>query len=174
MLADLATLLIAVHAIGAALGAGAATFAEIAYAKAIADNRVEERERAYFAKSYWALRWGMTTVLLSGIALIIVQYFLPDSPDAVLYAPLWMQNTLVLVIAISAWLMARGHVDWWVGSSIAFAGWWMLFILDAFALFPFSYLVLLFAYLIGVFISAAFWGYVRTYLHERAKIRHRA
>lgn len=171
MLPAVATLLIGIHAIGAALGAGGVTYAEIVYAKAIADNRIDARERAYFEKSYWALRWGMSTVLLSGLALIVVQYFLPDSPDAVLYAPLWMQNTLALIITCSAWFMARGHISWWLGSSLAFAGWWMLLTLDAFALLPVSYVMLLFAYLLAVFASAAFWGYVRTYLHERVKMR---
>ncbi len=173
MLAALATLLAIIHGLGAAFGVGGVTYAEVTYTKAIADNRITDRERDYFAKSFWALRWGMTTVLLSGIALIIVQYFLPDSPDTVLYAPLWMQNTLALVVTLSAWLMARKYISWWLGSSIAFAGWWMLLILDAFALFPFSYLILLFTYFVAVFLSAAFWGYVRVLLHERAKMKHR-
>jgi hypothetical protein len=171
MLAALGTVLVGIHALGALVGAGGVTFAEVAYSKAIADGKIVERERDYFHRSYWALRWGMTTVLLSGIALIVVQYLLPDSPEAVLYAPLWMQNSLALIITASAWFMTRKYISWWLGSSIAFAGWWMLLILDAFALLPLSYLVLLFVYVFAVFLSAGFWGYVRTILHERAKMK---
>jgi hypothetical protein len=173
MLPAVATLLTALHFIGAVLGAGGVTYAEVAHAKAIADGKVERREYEYFAKAFWALRWGMTTVLLSGLALLYVQYFLPDSPDAVLYSPLWMQNTLVLAIIVAGAFMARRAVPWWLGSSLAFAGWWMMLILDLFALFTGSYLMLLFIYAFAVFVSAAFWGYVQSYLHERAKMHER-
>lgn len=169
MLPLVATLLITVHTIGAALGAGGATYAEVFYTKAIADGVIDTRERDYFARSYWALRYGMTTVLLSGIALIVVQYFLPDSPEAVLYAPLWMQNTLALLITLCAWALSRGDIAWWLGSSIVFSGWWMILVLDAFQGFSFSYLLLLFVYVIAIFLTAAFWGYARILAHKQVK-----
>jgi|GEM_PF-1235135 len=173
MLEALATLLATTHLIGAALGAGGVTYAEIAHAKAIADGRVEHKEYEYFSRSFWALRWGMTTVLLSGLVLIYIQYFLPNSPDAFLYAPLWVQNTLAIAITLGGWLMVRETLPWWIGSSVAFAGWWMMVVLDLFDLFSISYLMLMFTYVVAVFISAGFWGYVQTLLHERASMRHR-
>lgn len=173
MLAALATLLATTHLIGSALGAGAVTYAEIAHAKAIADGRIERKEYEYFARAFWALRWGMSTVLLSGLALIYVQYFLPDSDSAVLYSPLWIQNTLALAITLGGWCMARRTFPWWLGSSIAFAGWWMMLVLDLFALFSTSYLMLIFTYVLLVFASAGFWGYVGTLLRERESMRHK-
>ena len=166
MLEATATLLIALHTLGAALGAGGVTYAEVFYTKAVADGKIDRRERDYFETTYWALRWGMLTVLLSGIALIVVQYFLPDSPDAVLYAPLWMQNTLALVVTISAWALSRDLLPWWLGSALAFSGWWMLLILDAFRAVSVPYLTLLFAYVLAVFIAAAGWGYARVLLRK--------
>lgn len=173
MLEALATLLAAIHLIGAALGVGGVTYAELAHAKAIADGRVERKEYEYFARAFWALRWGMTTVLLSGLALVYVQFFLPDSPDALVYSPLWIQNTLALAITLGAWFMSRRSWPWWLGSSVVFAGWWMMFILDLFALFTVSYLLLVFTYVVAIFLSAGFWGYVQTLLHERASIKHK-
>jgi hypothetical protein len=171
MLTALATILIFIHSLGAMLGAGGITYAEVFYTKAVADGHVDRKERDYFARSYFALRYGMTTVLLTGLALIIVQYFLPNSPDEVLYAPLWMQNTLALIVTFAAWALSRDFIPWWAGSSIAFAGWWMLLILDAFALFPIPYLFLLFVFVIAVFVSAAFWGYARVWAHEHVKMK---
>lgn len=171
MLSAIATLLIALHTLGAALGAGGVLFAEVFYTKATADGRIDKRERAYFETTYWSLRWGMTTVLLTGIALIYIQYFLPDSPQAVLYAPLWIQNTLALFITVSAWALSRGMIPWWVGSALAFAGWWMMLILDAFQHFSFSYFTLLVVYVIAVFASAVFWGYARVLAHHRGKMK---
>ena len=98
---------------------------------------------------------------------------MPNSPDAFLYAPLWVQNTLAIAITLGGWLMVRETLPWWLGSSVAFAGWWMMVVLDLFDLFSISYLMLMFTYVVAVFISAGFWGYVQTLLHERASIRHR-
>lgn len=173
MLEATATLLAALHLIGAALGVGGVTYAEVAHAKAIVDGRVEQREYEYFSRSFWSLRWGMSIVLLSGLALIYVQYLLPSSPDTSIYSPLWIQNTLALAITLGGWFMSRRSLPWWIGSSVAFAGWWMMFILDLFNLFTISYLILVFTYVLLVFVSAGFWGYVQTLLHERATIKHK-
>ncbi len=174
MLSAIAATLTALHLLGAALGAGGVLFAEIFYTKAIADGRITEKEREYFATTYWSLRWGMTTVLLSGIALIVVQYLLPNSPEAVLYAPLWMQNTLILIITAVGWMLSRDLVSWWVGSSMVFAGWWMILVLDAFQTFSFPYLLLLSAYAVAIFVSAAFWGYARVLARDRVKIEEQS
>jgi hypothetical protein len=167
MLESLAILLGGLHTIGAALGAGGALYAELFYTKAIADGRIDTHERAWFSTTYFGLAWGMLIVLLSGLALIIVQYFLPDSPQAVLYAPLWMQNTLALVVTFAAWLMSRRSLPWWLGSSLVFAGWWMMLALDAWQGVSVPYLTLLFIYVLAVFGSGFFWSYMRTVLHKK-------
>ncbi len=163
----LALILAGIHAIGAALGAGGVTFAEIFYTKATADGRIDRREQEYFRATFWALQWGLLTVLISGIALTIIQYFLPNSPQAVLYAPLWMQNTLALVIIIAAWFVSRRAFPWWVGSSLIFAGWWMMLVLDAYRTASVSYFWLWWAYALLFFLSALGWGYARTIAHGR-------
>lgn len=173
MLAALATLLAGLHTIGAALGAAGTTYAEIFYAKATADGHVDSREKSWFATTYWSLSWGMVIVLLTGIALTIVEYFLPDSPQMVLYAPLWMQDTLALVVTVTAWYMARGFASWTIGSALIFAGWWMMLALDAWRTVSIPYLSLLAVYALAVAASAVLWGYVRFLFHERAKVRRK-
>jgi hypothetical protein len=171
MLAALATLLAGLHTIGAALGAAGATYAEVFYAKATADGRIDTREKSWIATTYWSLSWGMTVVLLTGIALTIVEYFLPDAPQGVLYAPLWMQDTLALVVTVVAWCMVQRLASWTVGSSLIFAGWWMMLALDAWRTVSVPYVWLLFVYALAVAASAALWGYVRLLFRERAKVR---
>jgi hypothetical protein len=174
MLAAIATLLIAFHTLGAALGAAGATYAEIIYTKAMADGRIDRREREYFMTTYWALQWGMLTVLVTGLALVVVQFFLPASPDATLYEPLWIQNTLALIITVSAWMLGRSFISWGIGSALVFAGWWMLLILDCFRDYSFSYLGLLFIYVFLAFCSAVFWGYARVLAHKHVSIEDRS
>jgi hypothetical protein len=169
MLAALSGLLITIHVIGAALGAAGVTYAEIFYTKATADGHIDRREYDYFSTTFWALRWGMTVVLVSGIALVIVQYLLPNSPEDVFYAPLWTQNTLALVITLAAWFTSRKMFPWWLGSSLAFAGWWMMLVLDGARNATFSYLHLLMVYVLLVCASAVFWGYVRVIAHKDSR-----
>jgi hypothetical protein len=171
MLFALATLLAGLHTIGAALGAAGATYAEVFYAKASADGHIDKREESWFRTTYWSLSWGMTVVLLTGIALTVVEYLLPDSPQGVLYAPLWMQDTLALVVTVTAWCMKQNFASWNVGSGLVFAGWWMMLALDAWRTVSVPYLWLLFVYALAVAASIALWGYVRLLFRERAKVK---
>lgn len=160
MLEPFAILLIAVHGLGACLGAGGALFAEIFYAKATADGRLDRRERDWFRSTFFALRWGMTLVLISGILLVVVQYFLPNSPERVLHPALWVQNLLALVIIVFAYLLARKQITWHVGAGAVFAGWWMIFALDVWQGGIYPLLILTAIYVALVLASMAFWGYV--------------
>jgi hypothetical protein len=78
-----------------------------------------------------------------------------------------MQNTLAIIITIAAWLMSRRAFPWWLGSSVVFAGWWMMLVLDAWQGISVPYLTLLFAYVISVFIAGGIWSYIRTYVQHR-------
>ncbi len=161
MLEYLAAFLAGLHTLGAAIGAGGALYAEVIYTKSMQDNHIDAVERRWFSITYKALSWGMFLVLVTGIALIIVQFFLPNSPQDVLYAPLWMQNTLAFVITIAAWFMSRRAIPWWFGSSLIFTGWWMMLALDAWQALSIPYLSLVFLYIISVFIAGGFWEYMR-------------
>lgn len=162
MLDACAFVLIALHGFGAALGAGGALFAEIFYAKATADGHLDRRERDWFRSTFFALKWGMGTVLVTGLLLIFVQYFLPDSPERVLHPALWAQNALAVIVLGFAYALSRKRVTWHIGAASIFAGWWMIFALDTWQgdTYPFLVLMVVFAAFAGA--SILFWGYVGT------------
>ena len=149
-----------IHTLGAAAGAFGSLFAEIFYAKATRDGKIDTRERDYLSITYKTLSWGMMTVLITSILLTGIGLAYPVSTITALSTALWMQITLIFVILLFAWLLSRSQVSWWVGSSVVFSGWWMFLLLDVFPT-NLPYTVLAFAYLIFVFICAAVWGYVR-------------
>jgi len=171
MLPELAIVLIALHGLGAALGAGGALFAEIFYAKATADGRVDHREHEWFHATFFALRWGMTLVLLSGIALVVVQYFLPNSPERVLHPALWAQNALSLLILGLAYALTKKRISWQTGAATIFAAWWMLFLLDVWqgSTYPFFLLCVLFVLMAAA--SFFFWSYIAVLARARALSR---
>src|SRR3989344_1337539 len=156
----------AFHTLGAALGVGGITFAEILYVKATRDGRVDAREREYVRATFFALRWGMTVVLLAGVALGLLEYKSPGASQGVLFAPLWFQNTLALVIIAAGYALAKGRIPWWFGSSAALVGWWFMLTIDAWRTIPFSYLSLVIAYIVLVFLPGAVLSYLRFLLSE--------
>lgn len=170
----LITFLWIVHTLGAALGAGSIAFAEVFYAKATADGKVDEREREYLRTTFFALRFGMTTVLLSGIVLILVEYAAPELPQGVLFTPIWFQNTLALAAIASGWGLSRSRIPWWLGSAAAFSAWWMMLVIDAWRTIPFNYFTLIILYVIFVFVTAGAFSYLRIFLESREHERKNA
>ncbi|MFZ1987415.1 MAG: hypothetical protein WAV21_00040 [Minisyncoccia bacterium] len=175
MLTSLATVLVMLHAFGSALGAGGVTFAEIFYTKATADGVVDTREREWFSTTFWALRWGMTMVLFSGLALAVLQVAMMQSSEILAYESLWKQNTLALIIAVSAWLLVIKRLSFKTTSAIIFTAWWMMFFLDVWKGISFSYFSFIFSYVIAVFFSLFVWEYARALAHRKAlkRIIHR-
>ncbi len=167
MLEILANALAGLHIVGAAIGAGGALYAEINYLKSMNSELETYLERQWFTITFNSLAWGMFVVLLSSIMLTIVQFFIPDGPQNVLHSALWMQHTLAFIIIIAAWFLSRRAFPWWFGSSLVFSGWWMLFALDAWLTDSVPYLTLIFSYVLFVFVSGAFWEYMRVLARER-------
>jgi len=149
------------HTLGAALGALGVTFAEILYLKATRDGRVDAREREYIRTTFFALRWGLTLVLLSGVVLGIIEYQNPNAAQGVLFAPLWFQNTLALIIIATGYALAKNRIPWWLGSSALLTSWWFTLVIDAWRSVPFSYLSLVISFIVLTFIAAGALSYVR-------------
>ena len=153
-----------VHTLGAAIGAAGITFAEVLYLKVSADGRIDDRERDYIRTTFWALKWGMATVLVSAIALIIAQYQDSAAMQAVVTPAFWASLTLALVVLLSGYELAMKRIPWLVATSFGFAAWWMILILDAWKGLDAGYLGLLFFYLLFAFLSMGAWGYARLFL----------
>jgi hypothetical protein len=172
MLIALASLLIGLHLLGVTIGVAGITFAEIFYLKATADGRIDAREKEYIRSTFWALKWGMFIVLISGSLLILVEYQLPFMNQAVLFAPLWVQETLCLVIITSGWALVKKKVSWFVGTALAFSAWWMILILDAWHNVPLGYSSLIILYALFASLSAIILGYVRVVCNK--ELHHKA
>ncbi len=160
-----------VHVLGAAIGAAGITFGEIFYLKATADGRVDARERDYLHTTFFALRWGLLVILLSGIVLGTLEYAYVGAENHVISAPWWFINTLAFVIIFAGWGLMKGKVSWWIGSSLAFSAWWMVLMLDAWQITSpeasFSYVALVFAYVVFALITAGALSYARFFMGFR-------
>ena len=157
-----------VHVLGAAIGVAGITFGEIFYLKATADGRVDAREREYMHTTFFALKWGLLLILLSGVVLGVLEYAYAGAQNHILGAPWWFINTLAFVIIFAGWGMMREKVSWWLGSALAFSGWWMVLMLDAWQITTpeasFSYLSLVFAYIVFAAVTAAVLSYARFFM----------
>lgn len=160
-----------VHVLGAAIGAAGITFGEIFYLKATADGRIDARERDYLHTTFFALKWGLLLTLVSGIILGMLEYAYSGAESHVLSAPWWFINTLAFVIIFSGWAMMNEKISWWLGSSLAFSGWWMLLMLDAWQItspeMSFSYVALVFAYVVFAAVTAGVLSYARFFMDFR-------
>ena len=167
---SLIPLLSGLHLIGTALGCGGITFAEIFYLKAAKDGRIDAAERDHIRSTYWAMKWGLSIALVAGLLLTVVQYQLQASDQAVMYAALWMQDTLAVIIIISGWALAARAFPWWLATALAFSAWWTMLLLHAWQTLPLNYLSLVFMYLLFVVATAIIFGYLRSVFHpERAR-----
>jgi hypothetical protein len=150
------------HLIGAMIGAASVTYAEFFYTLAAADGIIDHHERKYLRHIYHGLTYGMVLVVLSGIALIVLEYLVPNAPQDVLAAPFWMIETLTLLVILFAEGLTHKKIGWWLASAAILTGWWMILLLDLGLLNSFGYLKLLVAYVLATFVVAGILGLIRT------------
>jgi hypothetical protein len=164
-MAELTPLLSSLHLLGAALGCAGITFAEIFYLKATSDGRIDTREQSYIRSTYWAMKWGLSLALISGLLLTIAQYQSGSPYQIVMYSALWMQDTLALLIIFSGWALAAKRTSWWFATSVAFSAWWMMLLLHGWLTIPLSYMSLVFLYVVFAGATAIILGYFRSVFH---------
>jgi hypothetical protein len=151
---------------GALIGAGMTTFAEIFYIEAAADGKIDHHERKYLRRMYNSLRFGMSVVVISGIALIVLEYLVPDAPQDVLVAPFWALETLILIVVLLGRSISEKVSEWWVASSAVLAGWWMILFIDLGFANSFGYIQILVLYMFLTFLFASLFGYARVFVRE--------
>jgi small-conductance mechanosensitive channel len=171
LLPDTALILSALHTIGAVLGAGGVTFAELLYAQGIADGKIDASEEKHIRATFFSLRWGMSLLLISGVGLIVVEYLLPNTPQHVMLTPFWVMNTLTVVILLFGFLLSRRTISLWLGGSVALTSWWMILILDAWQGPSPSYTVLMFTFVLAcgfvAFVLACIRGLLKAHAEHK-------
>lgn len=118
--------LILLQALGACIGAFAAIWAEITYILAMRDGKIDNAERAHLKSIGHGLRFGMALLLLSSLALVIVDYTLQVARQPALTPVYWVFILLVLIIIVVSWLLARKKISFIAGSAISLAAWFLL------------------------------------------------
>jgi hypothetical protein len=168
MTSQLIPYIVILHTLGAIIGAGVTTFAEIFYTEAAADGRIDHHERKYLRRMYHALKFGMILVLLTGIGLVVFEYLVPDAPQDVLAAPFWAMETFTLLIILLASLISKKAASWGLASAGILTAWWMILLIDLGYLNSFGYVFLIIMYGIVTLLIAAAFGYLRVFLRSHS------
>ena len=115
------------QALGAFFGALMAVWSEIVYVRAMRDGKIDTAERAHLDVIAKGLRFGMTLLLLSSFALVVVDYELKLPLQPALSSSYWFSITLALLIVGVSWALSRKTITFALGSAIIFSSWWFLF-----------------------------------------------
>ncbi len=120
---DWHTFLIVIHLIGAVLGVGAATFAEIFLLKALRDGAVDPLENSFLKITYRVIRIGLALLVLSGFGFLIL-YRLTGLEERLFSPFLWAKLTMVGIILLNALLLQARKISLWLGSALSLTTWY--------------------------------------------------
>jgi hypothetical protein len=166
MIVEVIAFFVALHTLGAIIGTGYTTYAEIFYTRAAADDRIDHHERKYLRHLFRGLKFGMVLVLISGVVLIVLEYLVPNAPEDVLASPFWALQTFTYLIIALAWMLSKKKMSWWFSSAAILVGWWMILLIDFGVLNAYNYIQILLAYIFVSFIVAGLLGYVRVWMRR--------
>ena len=159
-------ILVALNTFGALIGVGFTTFAEIFYTHAVSDGEIDHHERKYLRHLFKGFTFGITLVLFSNLALIVLEYLVPDAPQAVLAAPFWALQTLTLLIIATGWLLSKRRIAWWLGSAMVLTAWWVMLFIDLGSFNTSSFLTLVFEYILVTGLVAGLLSYARMHMRK--------
>lgn len=114
------------QALGALTGVCMSVWSEIAYIHAMRDGRIDHAERIHLDILAKGLRFGMTLLLSSSLALLFVAYLAHTRVQPALTADYWALVISALLIVYVSWALSRKRISFALGSAIAFTGWWFL------------------------------------------------
>jgi len=168
---DWHSFLIVAHLIGAVLGVGGATFAEIFLLKSLRDGEVDPIESDFMHTTYRVIRVGLFLSILSGFGFLIL-YRLTGLEERLFDPILWSKLTIVFIILINAVLLQTRRIPLWLGSALSLASWYVALIFPSMrpVLSGTSYLSLIGLYVGGVMLTALLLHFIRKSLD--IKIKH--
>lgn len=125
-MASLVLFLVFCQALGALTGAFTAVWGELAYIRAIRDGRLDRAERVHLDHIARGLRYGMSLLLLSSFALVVVAYLQHAATQPALMANYWVLVVLAILVIAVSWALSHQHISFALGSTVTFTGWWFL------------------------------------------------
>ncbi len=160
---------VAVHAVGTMIGTIMSMYAEIFYIEAAADDKIDHHERKYLRRIFRGMKFGLVLVILSGLALIVLEYLVPHVSSGIIVAPFWAMQTVTALLVGFGFLLSRRQVQWWLASGAILAGWWILLFIDLGRYNSFSYLSILVMYAVMTFVFAGVLWYARYLARQSAR-----
>lgn len=127
------------QALGACVGVVSVVWGEFAYIRAMRDGKVTHAERAHLDHIARGLRFGMSLLLISSLALVVVAYTLHAATQPALMANYWILIALALLVTAVSWALSHKHISFALGSAVAFTGWWFLAFLTLGQIPPLSF-----------------------------------
>jgi hypothetical protein len=123
---SLILLIVFCQALGALIGASTTVWGEMAYLSAMKDGKIDHAERAHLRIIAHGLRFGMTLLLTSSFALVIIAYLERAALQPALTTSYWTLIILALLAIYVSWALSRKHISFALGSAVAFTAWWFL------------------------------------------------
>lgn len=156
------TFLVLTHIIGAILGTGAATFAEIFYVRALKDGVVTPEEGAGLKVIYTILRVGLVLAVVSGFGFLLL-YRVTGLEERLLDPKLWAKMTIIVVLVVNALLLQLHRIPMWLGASLSLTSWYAATILGAWRMVPYSYIQIMLGYLVAVVVVAVVLSRIKSW-----------
>ena len=125
-MATFISLILFCQILGAFIGAGATIWGELSYIRALRDGEVDRAERAHLRVIAHGLRFGMTLLLLSSFALVVVAYLLRVQTQPALTPSFWSLMVVALLVIYVSWALSRRRISFTLGSALVFTAWWFL------------------------------------------------
>ncbi len=149
------------HLAATIFGAGSITIAEWRYFRAISDGRIDDGERAHLVALFFSLRFALVLVLLTDVAAGFALYILPTSISLALTTTYWFEMFVIFVLVLVSWMRFHGRVPFWIGSSIAFTGWWYLVGVSLGYVPVTNFAAAVIGFFVSAIIIAGIFGYAR-------------
>ncbi|MFA6503048.1 MAG: hypothetical protein WCT45_02210 [Candidatus Paceibacterota bacterium] len=114
------------QALGALIGACTTVWGELAYLRALRDGKFDHAERMHMRAIAHGMHFGMTLLLLSSLALVVVAYLSHAATQPAQTASYWTLSIFALLVIYVSWALSRKRITFALGSAIAFTAWWFL------------------------------------------------
>lgn len=150
------------QAVGAIIGAGGSVIGELAYLKAMQDQRIDHAERAHLKLISRSLRIGMLILLFGSIGLVYADYVFYATVQPALTEGYWIMMTFALFVIAASWAFTSKRIPFWLGSSMVFVGWWSIVLLTIGHFPEVDYGGAMAFYIVAVAIMAVILSFSRT------------
>jgi hypothetical protein len=136
------------QALGAAVGACTAVWAELSYVRAMRDGALSSAETRHLRIIGHGLKYGMTLLLLSSLGLIVAAYLTHAAFQPAVSSGYWSLMMLALLIISVSSMLVRRRLPFQLASATLFTAWWFLVYLS------FGFLSLTFGAAVMAFVVA--------------------